>query len=176
MRFAYYLVRQASADDPDLATSNVFIGHTLTLTREVQETTKAQISLCEGDTRHKIGMGVFLNHKSWVQIQNSVLFGQCALVETSISFNHCLFWVVFSLLRQDHCLGDTTSTFELHCILYISRSFSLGGASHKLHAEMHVKHSSEDSRPSSSYPFGHFKIPMTIVKFLTEESSFSAWF
>ena len=51
MRFARYLVPQASADDPDLATGNVFIGDSLTLTREVQETAKARISLCEGDTR-----------------------------------------------------------------------------------------------------------------------------
>ena len=69
--------------------------------------------------------------------------------------------MIFPLLRQDHCLGDTTSTFELHYILYISLSFSPGGASHKSHAEMHVKHCPEDSRLSSSYTFGHFKIPMT---------------
>ena len=84
-------------------------------------------------------------------------------------------------LRQHHCLGDTTSTFELHYILYISLSFSPGGASHKSHAEMHVKHSPEDSRLSSSYTFGHFKIPMAQTagsnkklhhcKFLMEVSS-----
>ena len=77
MRFACYLVPQASADYPDLARSNAFIRDSLTLTREVPETTKAQISLCEGDTRDIIGMGFFPNHTSRAKIQSSVLFGQC---------------------------------------------------------------------------------------------------
>ena len=113
MRSARYKVLQASADDPDLATGNVFIGDSLTLTRKVQESTKARISLCEGDTRdYNWHGGFFLSTHVEPNSEQSFVW----LVRPGRNF--CFFQSLLVLsdfsLRQDHCLGDTTSTYELH--------------------------------------------------------------